>query len=142
MKLPDLSLILVMAIFWATFFVLRTSVFRPLGTILQEREKKATAAADELVRALENEKETLAELDRRLTEARREALALRQAGRSEGNTKRQAVLEKAREEARTLAEQAQARLEKNIASAREELRASSRATAAEIASFALGRKVA
>jgi F-type H+-transporting ATPase subunit b len=142
MKLPDLSLFLVMAVFWATVIVLRTFVFRPLGTILEEREKKAAAASDALAKALENEQETLAALDRRLTAERREALGLRQAARNESSAARQTILETAREDARRLAAEAQAKLEKNVAAAREELRASARATAVEIASLALGRKVA
>ena len=142
MQLPDLSLLLVMALFWATFFVLRAFLLRPLGAILEEREKNAAAAADGLGKALENEREALAELDRRLTHARREALDLRQAARTEANAKRQAVLEKTREDARRVAEQAQARLEKNVAAAREDLGASASATAGDIASLALGRKIA
>ena len=142
MPLPDLSLLLVMAVFWATVVVLRAYVFRPLGTILEEREKKTAAASDALTKALESEQEALAALDRRLTAARREALGLRQAARNESSAARQTILEKAREEARRLAAEAQAKLEKNVAAAREELRASARATAVEIASLALGRKVA
>jgi F-type H+-transporting ATPase subunit b len=142
MKLPDLSLLLVMAVFWATFVVLRASVFRPLGAILEEREKKAADAADLLAKSLDNEKETLAALDRRLTEARREAIAVRQAARTEANATRQAILEKARDDARRLGAEAQGKLEKSVAAVRKELRASARATAAEIASLALGRKVA
>ena len=142
MQLPDLSLLFAMAFFWATFLVLRAFLLQPLGAILEEREKKAAAAADVLDEALGNERETLAELDRRLTQARREALDLRQAARAEANAKRQAVLEKTREDARRVAEQAQARLEKNVAAARKELGASASATAREIASLALGRKIA
>ncbi len=107
MQLPDLSLLLVMALFWATFGVLRAWVFKPLGAVLDERARTASTATESLAKALENEKETLASIDRRLTEARREALAARQASRNAANAKRQALLDEAREKARLAATAAQ-----------------------------------
>ena len=54
MTLPDLSLLLIMVLFWATYAVLRAWVFKPLGGILEEREKKTATATDALAKALEN----------------------------------------------------------------------------------------
>jgi F0F1-type ATP synthase membrane subunit b/b' len=56
--------------------------------------------------------------------------------------KRQAILEAAREKAHGAAADAQARLEKDVAAARSELARNARATAVEIASRALGRRIA
>jgi F-type H+-transporting ATPase subunit b len=142
MQLPDLSLLLIMVLFWATYAVLRAWVFKPLGAILDERETKTTTATDALARALDNEKATLASIDRRLTETRREALAARQAVRDAANAKRQAVLDEAREKARLAASAAQAKLDAEVATARLELAKNVRATAGEIASLALGRRLA
>jgi F-type H+-transporting ATPase subunit b len=142
MQLPDLSLLLVMVLFWATYAVLRAFVFGPLGAILDEREKKTATATDALAKALENEKETLASIDRRLTEARREALAARQASRDAANAKRQALLDDTREKARLAATAAQAKLDTEVAAARAELARNVRTTAGEIASLALGRRIA
>ncbi len=142
MQLPDLSLLLVMALFWATYAVLRVFVFKPLGAILEEREKKGMTATEALAQALENEKETLAAIDGRLTEARREALAARQASRNAASAKRQALLDEAREKARLAASAAQAKLDAEVAAARAELAKNVRATAGEIASLALGRRIA
>ena len=142
MQLPDLSLLLVMAIFWATYAVLRVFILKPLGGILDGRERGVTEATAALAGMLEKEKETLAGIDERLTQARREALAARQAARGEANAKRQAILEAAHEKARRAAEDSRARLEKDVAAARAELARGARATAAEIASRALGRRIA
>ena len=142
MQLPDLSLLLVMALFWATFGVLRAWVFKPLGAVLDERARTASTATESLAKALENEKETLASIDRRLTEARREALAARQASRNAANAKRQALLDGAREKARLAATAAQEKLDAEVAAARAELARNIRATAGEIASLALGRRIA
>jgi len=142
MQLPDLSLLLVMVIFWATYVVLRVFVLKPLGSILEERERTVAGATAALSAALDQEKETLAGIDRRLTEARREALAARQAARADANTKRQAILENARAKARVAVAEAQAKLDGQIGVARSELEKNARTTAAEIASIALGRRIA
>jgi F-type H+-transporting ATPase subunit b len=142
MQLPDLSLLLVIAIFWATYAVLRFFILKPLGGILEGRERTVQGATAALAGMLEKEKETLAGIDERLTQARREALAARQAARGEANAKRQAILDAAHEKARRAAAEAQARLEKDVAAARAELARNARATAVEIASRALGRRIA
>jgi F0F1-type ATP synthase membrane subunit b/b' len=142
MQLPDLSLFLIMAIFWATYAVLRMFVLKPLGSILEERERAVASSTAALAAMLDQEKETLLGIDRRLTEARRDALAARHAARAEANAKRQAVLDGAREKARLAAVDAQGRLEKEIEAARSELAKTARATAVEIASLALGRRIA
>jgi F-type H+-transporting ATPase subunit b len=141
MQLPDLSLLLIMAIFWATYAVLRRFVLKPLGGILEERERALADSTAALASMLDQEKETLLGIDRRLTEARRDALAARHAARAEANAKRQALLEDARAKARLAAVDAQGRLEKDIEAARSELAKNARATAVEIASLALGRRV-
>ena len=142
MQLPDLSLLLVMVIFWATYVVLRIFVLKPLGAILEDRESTVAGATAALSLALDQEKETLAKIDQRLTEARREALAARQAARADANAKRQAMLEDARAKARAAVAEAQAKLDREIGAARLELGKNARTTAAEIASLALGRRIA
>lgn len=142
MQLPDLSLLLVMVIFWATYVVLRVFVLKPLGAILEERERAVAGATASLSAALAKEKDTLAGIDRRLTEARREALAARHAARADANAKRQALLDDARQKARATVAEAQAKLDGEIGVARAELAKNARATALEIASLALGRRLA
>lgn len=142
MQLPDLSLFLVVAIFWAAYLVLRRFLLRPLGAVLAEREHRVEAARSACAVALERQREVAADLDRRLTEARRESLAHREAVRAAAAERRQALLDEAREQARAAAAQAQVRLEQDAKAARELLRVEARAIAAEIASYALGRKVA
>ncbi len=141
-QLPDLSLVVVAALFWATYWILRQAVFKPLGSILEEREMASASATEALAKALENQKETLAGIDRRLTDARREAMAGKDAARAQANARRQEVLDAAREKARAAARDAQRGLDADIAAAREQLRREAHAMAAEIASRTLGRKVA
>ncbi len=142
MQLPDLSLILVVIIFWATYLVLRKFLLSPLGAVLAEREQRADSARAASEAALEGQREVAADLDRRLTEARREALAHREAVRAAAGERRQAVLDEAREKSRVVSVEAQANLEREVLSARQQLGAEAKAIAAEVASYALGRKVA
>ena len=142
MQLPDLSLLLVMVVFWATFWVLRASLFRPLGRILEAREEEAARADRELEAGLERERVTLAEIDARLTAARQRAMAAREKARQEAAARRNAVLDEARDRARAQVAAAQERLEADIARARGELKTSVASTAREIATQTLGRKVA
>ena len=142
MQLPDLSLLLVVVIFWATYAVLRKFLLKPLGAVLAERERRVDDARAAAEAALEKQREVAVDLDRRLTEARREALAHREAVRATAADRRQAVLDEAREKARAVATDAQARLDRDARAAREQLAAEAKALAAEIAGYALGRKVA
>jgi len=142
MQLPDLSLFLVVLIFWATYVVLRKFLLSPLGDVLAERERRVEESRLASENALERQREVAADLDRRMTEARRETLAHREAVRAAAAERRQAILDEAREKARVAAVEAQARLEREVLSAREQLGAEAREIAGEIASYALGRKVA
>jgi len=142
MQLPDLSLLLVVIIFWATYGVLRKFLLSPLGAVLAERERRGDAARAAAEAAMEKQREVAADLDRRLTEARREALAHRDAVRAAAGERRQAVLDEAREKARAAAAAAQANLDREALAAREQLGSDAKAIAAEIANYALGRKVA
>jgi len=142
MQLPDLSLFVVMAVFWATYAVLRMSVFAPIGSILREREDAIAAASAALDAAVSRERETLAAVDQKLTEARRAAMSAREAARQEASARRQAIVDDSREKARAAADEFQKKLEAEAGAAREELRRGASAIAAEIAEIALGRKVA
>ena len=142
MQLPDLSLFVVMAVFWATYAVLRVFVFTPLGKILKDREDQTAASAAALEAAVSRERETLAAVDQKLTEARRAAMAAREAARQEASARRQAIVDDAREKSRAAADEFQKKLEAEAGAAREELRRGASAVAAEIAEVALGRKVA
>jgi F-type H+-transporting ATPase subunit b len=142
MQLPDLSLILVVIIFWATYAVLKKFLLAPLGAVLAERERRVDAARAASEAALERQREVAADLDRRLTEARREALIHREAVRASAGERRQALLETAREKARATVLEAQGKLDREALAAREQLGTEAKAIAIEIASYALGRKVA
>src|SRR5512143_2875313 len=100
MQLPDLSLLIALAVFWATYHVLKATVFKPLGEVLAEREKTVVAATTALQGAFDRQAQVLADVDRRLLDARREALAQRETVRAEAAARRQELLDAARAESR------------------------------------------
>ena len=142
MQLPDLSLLAVMVLFWATFFVLKTFLFRPLGDILRERDEAAAQATQALETALAREREALQTIDQKMTDARRAALALHESVRAEAAAARQSALDAAREGARLTIAAGDEKLSAEVAAARRDLEGAAKSTAQEIAGLALGRKVA
>lgn len=142
MQLPDLSLLLIVVIFWGVYWILRVFLFRPLGTILEEREAKAAGAEKALESAIERRTGTLADVENRLTAARRDAMATRETVRQQVGQRRQELLDATRGRSRTESVEALARLEREAEAARTELARGAAAVAAEIATLALGRKVA
>lgn len=142
MQLPDLSLLLVMAIFWATYFIFQRFVFTPLGHILEERDKDVEKSTAALASALEQEHAAQVEADTRLTEARRETMSLREARRQAVAARRQAMADEAREAARRRLQELDKKLSAEIAAARKDLGESAPVLAAEITSAVTGRRAA
>ena len=142
MQLPDLSLLLVMAIFWATYFIFQKFVFTPLGRILEERDRDVALSAAALDRALEDERAAQSNAEARLTEARREAMALRDARRQMVSSRRQAMTDEAREAARRRLEELDKKLSAEIAAARKDLGDNAAALAAEITATVTKRRAA
>ena len=75
----DASLLVIMAIFWVTYVILRVCFFKPMVALLEEREGRvATAqqtweqASTEMQRRLDEERALLAETRRRAMNARAE----------------------------------------------------------------------
>ncbi len=142
MQLPDLSLLLVMALFWACYFLFKKFVFSPLGNILEEREEKSETSRDALAKALEREKEVLVEVDNRLAETRRELMTQRDSKRRELQARRQTQLDAAREAARQRVEDLARRLDAEKEAARKDLAGNAPVMAAEIAASVAGRRLA
>ena len=105
----DASLLVVMGIFWVTFFILRSFLFKPVLQLLEDREAETAAAHQAYQSALAENEEKLeaqraeiaaarAEARTQRDEMRREVQALRQQTVSETQAAVDAKLEKARGE--------------------------------------------
>ena len=142
-KLPDLSLFVAMALFWATYWILRQTVFKPLGSILAERERSSAAASRGARKALDA-REGDAGGDRPPADrgaARGDGRDGRGPDRGERAPSRRSSKRRGRKPVVKAAD-AQKSLDAEVAAAREQLRTEAHAMAAEIASRALGRKIA
>ncbi|MFZ5788793.1 MAG: hypothetical protein ACOY3Y_20330, partial [Acidobacteriota bacterium] len=61
---PNLSLLLIMACFWLVFFLVRSQLVKPLGAVLDEREKRVREAASALTQAQERAGEAMDRCER------------------------------------------------------------------------------
>ncbi|HEY3173742.1 MAG TPA: ATP synthase F0 subunit B [Thermoanaerobaculia bacterium] len=141
-KAPDVTLLYVMFAFVASYAILKRFLFVPLGTILAEREREerdATRIHQESLKELER---TIAEAERRLAAARREALKERETLRAEGLAKFERQLAEARQAAMSLVEAASAEIGAEVQKAASELPTRARELAVELAEKILGRKLA
>jgi len=139
---PNYSLILIMACFWVVFFVVRRLLVVPVGALLDERARRAQAAAKAFDAARLELSEALSRCERELAQAAAEGQRERAALRAEGEAERRRRLEEAREAGQAKLHAFTQELEQAASEAREELRRSTRALAAELAQRLLGRRLA
>lgn len=139
---PNLSLLLIMACFWAVFFLVSSQLVKPLGALLEERKRIVREGA-ELLGAAQNEaRQALARCEQQLTEAAVEGQRERLAQRQQGEAARRARLDAAREEGHQRLAQLAAELDQVSREARSHLRDRSRELALDLASRLLGRRLA
>lgn len=139
---PNLSLLLIMACFWAVFFLVSTQVVKPLGALLEERRHIVQNGAAALGTAQNQTREALAQCELQLTEAAAAAQRERAALRAAGEAERRARLEAARAEGHERLARLARELEEAGLQARAELRERSRQLAIELAGRLLGRRLA
>lgn len=139
---PNLSLLLIMACFWMVFLLVSTQLVKPLGSLLEERQRIVREGADRLGAAHADTRELMAQCERQLVEASAEGQKERAALRSEGEGARRARFEEARASGHERLSRLAADLERAGQDAREQLRLRSRELAVDLATKLLGRKVA
>src|SRR5512135_1150509 len=121
LQVPNVSMLLILAIFFATLWVLNRFLFRPVSAILDERQSEAETAARTLADAEEKFRAAAAKIETELSLARREALKIREENRAEGRHIREQQVEAAKQETAARLEKAAAELEADARRAREEL---------------------
>ena len=127
--IPDASLLVIMGIFWITYLILKIFLFTPIQEILRERrETVETARAEHEAAMAETEAKIDAERGR-LTDARVEAAAKRDALRKEAEEQRQQVLATTREATEKKLAEAQGELSETVDRERERLKAEARTLA-------------
>jgi len=121
--------------------VLNQFLFKPLRSIIDERQRRTDDARAELddARAVQNQR--LDEIEQRLKEARREAFDIRDAAARSGRAQRDGLMAEARQEAHKVVEGARAEIAADLETARQDLESEAERLSAMIAERVLGRPV-
>jgi F-type H+-transporting ATPase subunit b len=138
---PDLSLLAVMAIFIATYFVVSRFLVRPIMAVIESREHETQGALEVYEAAMARFNEATAKMEERLHVAKREAGDVRERFRAEAAAHRNSLLEKTNAEAETLVSAADTQLTHDVAAARETIVRDSESLARLAAERILGRPV-
>ena len=139
--MPDLSLFAVMAIFVINYFVVSRFLVRPINRVLEEREHDARTAQETYEQSLARFNEATSKIEERMHLAKREASHLRDQFRADAATHRTGVLERTANEAKRLVGEAEERLNKDVAAARERIVRDSESLARLAAERILGRSI-
>jgi F-type H+-transporting ATPase subunit b len=138
---PDLSLLAVMAIFIATYFVVTRFLVRPVMAVVESREHETQGALEVYEAAMARFNEATAKMEERLHIAKREAGDVRERFRAEAAAHRSALIEKTNAEAEKIVSEADAQLTRDVATARETIVRDSESLARLAAERILGRPV-
>jgi len=142
LQLPNVSMLLILAIFFATLWVLNRFLFAPVSAILDEREREAGTAARSLSEAEAGFRAAVEKIENELSLARREALKIREENRAEGHRAREAQVDAAKKEAADRLHAASEELAQRAAQAREELPGRISSIVSTLVEKILGRKAA
>jgi F-type H+-transporting ATPase subunit b len=139
---PNLSLLLIMACFWMVYFLVWRLLVKPLGVVLDERDRRIKESKDTLAGVQERFASAVARCERELAAGAGQASKERAALRAAGESARRASLDAAREQAQQRLTRLSAEIGEAAAGARSELRASAQALARELAERLVGRRLA
>ncbi|MGA7614941.1 MAG: ATP synthase F0 subunit B [Thermoanaerobaculia bacterium] len=138
---PDLSLLAIVAIFLATYFVVRRFLIRPINDILIWRETEIRSAEKRYEEALSRFNDETRDMESRLHDAKREGSQLRDQRRNEAAGYKNELLQKTRSEAEAITMDAESKVEKDVATARDTILRDSEMLARLTAERILGRKL-
>jgi F-type H+-transporting ATPase subunit b len=138
---PDISLLIVMAIFVVNYFVVRRFFLRPINEVLVAREEETRTAEQLYEQSLARFNEAATKMEEQLHGAKREAAQLRERFRGEAAAHRSSVVEKTAAEAKTIVGEADTKLTAEVATARDRIVRDSEALAHLAAERILGRAV-
>lgn len=133
------SMFVIAAIFLVLIVVLNSLVFKPLMSILDERQKKIEEGEEAAAQAQKTVEESLAAYKAEKAKARQEAQSKRQAMLAEVEQTRSEMVDKAKVAARAEIEKCGADVEDQVTKARASLEQETRGLADQIAATILSR---
>ncbi len=135
------SLLVMMGIFWVTYWILRRFFFAPMMDLLEQRKSTVDTAQSVYDAAMAKTSEMIEAERSRLNEARRSALAAREQERREALSRRIEQLNEVKAQVREILAGAAGELEERVARERETLEQKAQAIADFMAERLLGRSV-
>lgn len=142
MTLPNVSLVLIMVLFWLAYWLVNRLLVRPFTAVLDERRERIHGAQARAASATEDATATTTRIEQELDDAAREAGRVRGQLRQAAVEDRNARLERTRREASDRLEAALAELDEEATAARRELRQRAEDLARLFATQLLDREVA
>ena len=119
--------------------MLNQFLFKPLRTIIDERERRTGEARAELDDARGVQERRLDEIEQRLKEARREAYEIREAAQRGGRIRRDELMAEARQQAHQVVDEARQEIAEDLETARHDLEAEAERLSQMIADRVVGR---
>ena len=130
-----------MVIFIMNYLIVRKFFLQPINGILEARETETRSAEQVYEEALARFSEATAQTEAQLHAAKRDAAQLREKFRGEAGVDPQQIVDRTNAEARQIVGEADQRLSKDVAVAREQIVRESESLALEAATRILGRAV-
>ena len=136
---PDLSLVAIMVIFIAEYFVVRKFFLQPLNQVMTDRESEIRSAAARHEDALASFNEATNQMESKLSEAKKQGSGIRDELRAEATAARNETVKQTRGEADGIVEKADAELKAAVDAARQKIESDSESLARFAAERILGR---
>jgi F-type H+-transporting ATPase subunit b len=134
---PDLSLLLVLALFIIFVFILRAILFKPIGQVLDERQARTEGAMHEARASSRRYQNRLADYEAAIRQARGESYRRLEQERAAALDRRRQMIEQATEEI----DRARADINQQALQAKAILESEARQIAQQISRTLLGRTV-
>ena len=134
----DASLLVIMAIFWVTYVILRVCFFKPMVALLEEREGRVSTAQQTWEQASAETQKKLDEERALLAETRRRAMSARAERRREAQEHRLATLAEVKKAVQAELAEASAAIDRQVRAERQTLAERVRGLADDIVQRLLG----
>jgi F0F1-type ATP synthase membrane subunit b/b' len=134
----DASLLVIMAIFWVTYVILRVCFFKPMMALLEEREGRVATAQQTWEQAFAETQKRLDEERALLAETRRRAMSARADRRREAQDQRLAALAEVKKKVQQELTEASAAIDRQVSAERQTLAERVRGLADDIVRRLLG----
>ncbi len=139
--IPDLTLVVQMAIFIALIFILNYLLYKPILSIIERRKKQLEEADNEIKLFKDSVDKKVAEYDEKLNKAKTGASDLKKEIINEGAEQAKKIVDAVRNEIPLMTQEFQKKMDAEMQAARQILDGQSRKLSMEIAEKVLGRRL-